>query len=74
MDDTLMVSNKLSNDNWEGSLVFHKSSTRDLRHLNPSSISMLTFVGCRLGFGVPSYGGVGFWFSLVSMLIMCFSI
>jgi hypothetical protein len=73
MEDT-MVSRELASDNHEGSLVFHKSCTRVLRDLNPASISMFMFVSCGLGFGVSSYGDVGFGFSLGSILIKCVAI
>jgi hypothetical protein len=69
MDDT-MASKEVANENQVGSLVLLKSWTIDLRDINPSSISMFTFVGCGLGFGVPSCGCVGFWLSPGSMLII----
>lgn len=64
------MSREVASDNEEGSLVFHKSCIRVLRELKPTSISMLMFVGNRLGFDFSSYGDVSFRFSLGSLLIM----
>jgi hypothetical protein len=55
-----MVSNEVANDNQLGSLVLLKSQTIDLKDINPSSIFVFMFVGCGLGFFVPSCGCVGF--------------
>ena len=63
------MSKEVVDHNWLVSLVLHKSSKIDLRHLKPSSIYVFTFLGCGLEFGVPSYGCV-FWFPLGYMLII----
>ena len=63
------MSKEVVDHNWLVSLVLHKSSKIDLRHLNPSSIYVFTFLSCGLEFGVPSYGCV-FLFPLGYMLII----
>jgi hypothetical protein len=69
-----MISRDVASDSHEGSLVFRKSCIRVLRDLNPVSISMFIFSGCWFGFGVSSFGVVGFGFSHGSILIKCVAI
>ena len=71
MDDT-MVSNEVNNENRLSSLVFLNSHAIDLKDINPSSIYVFMFIGCGLGFDVPSCGYFRFWLYLGSILIIMF--
>jgi hypothetical protein len=52
-----MESNKVTNDNWLGSLLLLKSRTIYLKEVNPSSFFVFMFGGCGgLGSFVPSCG------------------